>query len=395
MVFYAYFGYPLALLSILSLRHFFPIKGADNVDTQPSRLSFERGIPFVSYIIAAYNEEKRISDKIQNSISQDYPKNKLEIIVASDCSNDKTDEIVMSYASKGIKLVRAPERKGKENAQKHAFDASIGEIIVFSDTATILNPDAITQIVKNFIDPSVGCVSSEDKFIDTEGNITGEGAYVKYEMFLRKLESQFNTLVGLSGSFFAARRDVCENWDIELQSDFNTLLNSIKLGLKGIIDPDSIGFYKNIIDEKKEFDRKVRTILRGITVLMKNLYLINPFRFGVFSWQLFSHKICRWSVPFFLLIAFISNIIVIHTSVFFLFSFSIQVLFYISALIYYSFNTNRPLKKKRYFNNIFQKVFFFLSRISYFFVLANFSIIVAWVKYFMGERKTFWDPSKR
>ena len=217
-------------------------------------------LPSVSFIITAYNEEVRIKQKIENSLAQDYPKDKLEIIIASDCSSDKTDEIVKSFKDKGIKLVRAPERKGKENAQKHAVDAAGGEILVFSDVATILKPNAISNIVDNFKDPAIGCVSSEDKFIDKDGNVSGEGAYVKYEMFLRKLESKVNTLVGLSGSFFAARREVCKNWAIDLQSDFNTLLNSIKLGLKGVSDPKSIGYYENIADEKKEFNRKTRKL---------------------------------------------------------------------------------------------------------------------------------------
>ncbi|MCK4821672.1 glycosyltransferase [bacterium] len=104
--------------------------------------------PRVSLIITAYNEEERIKEKIKNTINQDYPKEKLEIIIASDCSSDKTDEIVKSFKDKDVKLVRAPERKGKENAQKHAIDASNGEILVFSDVATILKPDAISNIVK-------------------------------------------------------------------------------------------------------------------------------------------------------------------------------------------------------------------------------------------------------
>ena len=211
MIFYAYFGYPLCLLII-------------SVFKKPNNYSPSNNYqPTVSYIITAYNEEKRIKEKIENSLKQDYSKEKLEIIVASDCSSDGTDEIVRTFEDKGIKLIRAPERKGKENAQKHAVDAASGEILVFSDVATVLKPDGISKIVGNFGDPAIGCVSSEDKFIDKDGNISGEGASVKYEMFLRKLESKVNTLVGMSGSFFAARREVCKNWATDLQSDFNTL----------------------------------------------------------------------------------------------------------------------------------------------------------------------------
>ncbi len=373
MIFYAYFGYPLCLI-ILSLFKKYDKLQADK-DYQ---------LPSVSFIITAYNEEQRIKEKIESTLTQDYPKEKLEIIVASDCSSDKTDEIVKSFESQGVKLVRAPERKGKENAQKHAVDASTGEILVFSDVATILKPDGIFNIVKNFYDPSIGCVSSEDKFIETDGSVSGEGAYVKYEMFLRKLESGVNTLVGLSGSFFAARRTVCENWATDLQSDFNTLLNSIKINLRGISDPTSTGYYKNISDEKKEFNRKVRTVLRGISVLMKNLPLLNPFKYRMFAWQLFSHKLCRWLVPFFLVVAFIANSMIIFSSIYLFLIFLLQIIFYAFAFFYYQKQQSSSADK---ISTVF--------RLPFFFVTVNFSILTAWWQYIKGQRATFWEPSKR
>lgn len=376
MIFYAYFGYLLCLFVIYLFRK--PKSQEDSTAVQQSRK-----YPLVSFIITAHNEEERIKEKIEGSLLQDYPKDKLEIIVASDCSSDQTDEIVRTYEGQ-VELVRAPERKGKENAQKYAVEAARGEILVFSDVATILEPNAISNIVKNFMDPSIGCVSSEDRFIDVDGNISGEGAYVKYEMLLRKLESRVNTLVGLSGSFFAARREVCKNWSIDLQSDFNTLLNSIKLGLRGVSDSKSIGYYKNIADEKKEYNRKVRTVLRGISVMMKNLSLLNPIRYGLFAWQLFSHKIGRWLVPFFLILAFISNLSIIGDSFFYVFTFVLQVAFYFLAYAYFQAGKRRE-----------QGAFVNLMKIPYFFVTVNLSILVAWWRYIKGERAIFWEPSKR
>lgn len=216
-VFYAYAGYPLLLKAFSSVRSHSVRKGPI--------------APNVSFIITAYNEEKRIEAKLKNTLEQIYPKEKLEIIVASDCSSDKTDQIVLSHQMSGVRLVRAPERKGKENAQRYAVERASGEILIFSDVATILEPDGVRNIVENFNDETVGCVSSVDRFIDSDGKISGEGAYVKYEMLLRSLESRFNSVVGLSGSFFAARREVCREWAVDLQSDFNTLINSIKIGL--------------------------------------------------------------------------------------------------------------------------------------------------------------------
>lgn len=379
-ILYAYFGYPLVLMSISIFRSR-PVKKGDIT-------------PPVSFIITAYNEEKRIREKIENTLQQDYPKDKLEIIVASDCSADRTDEIVKSYQSQGVKLVRPAERKGKENAQRYAVDAATGDILIFSDVATILKSDGISNIVKNFNDSTVGCVSSEDRFVDPDGKISGEGAYVRYEMFLRNLETKVNTLVGLSGSFFAARKEVCKDWASDLQSDFNTLLNSVKIGLRGVSDPDSIGYYKNIADEKKEFDRKVRTVLRGIAVFMKSLPLLDPFKYGLFSWQLFSHKLCRWLVPFAMIIAFLSNLFLItSTSTLTLFpisalaltldiyfySFLFQVVFYLMALL-------------GIITNLFSKN---ILKLPSFFVVVNLSILNAWFLYIRGKRMVSWNPSQR
>jgi glycosyltransferase involved in cell wall biosynthesis len=336
--------------------------------------------PRVSFIITAYNEEKRIRDKIENTLNQNYPGDKLEIIVASDHSTDRTDEIVKSYQSQGVKLVRAPERKGKENAQKYAVDIASGDILIFSDVATILKPDGISNIVKNFNDPTVGCVSSIDRFIDPRRKLSGEGAYVRYEMFLRNLETKVNTLVGLSGSFFAVRREVCKPWAIDLDSDFNTLLNAIRLGLRGVSDHESEGYYENIIDEKKEHDRKVRTVLRGITVVMRNLPLLNPLKYGLFSWQLFSHKLCRWLVPFAMILTFLSNVFLISLSALYLYIFILQFTFYIIA--FSGIWTDFFLKKN-------------ILKIPSFFVLVNLSILNAWYRYVQGERMITWTPSQR
>lgn len=366
MAFYAYFGYPIVLMIMAMFCNRDVKKGAIE--------------PAVSFIITAYNEEKFIGTKIENTLSQDYPREKLEIIVASDCSDDRTDDIVRLYGGKGVCLVRAEHRGGKEAAQKHALGVASGEIIVFSDVATILDPAGVAGIVQNFADPSVGCVSSEDRFVDHDGTVSGEEAYVKYEMFLRQLETRVNTLVGLSGSFFAARRTVCRSWATDLQSDFNTLLNAVKMGLRGVSDPASIGYYRNILNETDEFNRKVRTVLRGITVLMKNLETLNPFRFGLFAWQVFSHKLCRWLVPMWIVIAFVTNLFLVSHSPFYMGLFVLQVSFFCLAAIHLVWKP-RPIRK--------------ISRLAGFFVVTNTSIFRAWIDYLEGHRMVKWDPSKR
>lgn len=367
LVGYAYFGYPL-LLGVMSL---FKSRDVKKADITPS----------VSFVITAYNEENRIAEKLENTLTLFYPKAFLEIIVASDCSSDGTDELVESYGFKGVRLVRAPERRGKEAAQKLAVQSAKGEILVFSDVATILPGNAIENIVRNFSDPTVGCVSSEDRFVDTDGKISGEGAYVKYEMFLRSLETRVNSLVGLSGSFFAARSAVCKaRWSENLQSDFNTVLNCMRSGLRGVADPDSVGYYKNIRDESREFDRKVRTVLRGISVFMQSLSLVNPFRYPVFAWQLFSHKLCRWLVPFAMISALGANAWLASGSIEYGLLLAAQLCFYMIA---FAGVVHKPLAKLS------------MVKLSAFFLVVNASILQAWWRYCAGERLVVWEPSRR
>jgi cellulose synthase/poly-beta-1,6-N-acetylglucosamine synthase-like glycosyltransferase len=364
-IFYAYLGYPI-LLMIVALFRNRPVRKGDIA-------------PAVSFIITAYNEEKRIREKIENTLKQDYPRESMEILVASDCSDDRTDEIVRCFESSGVRLVRVEKRGGKEAAQKLAVDAAANEILVFSDVATILPPDGITNIVKNFHDPTVGCVSSVDRIIGPGPKTGGEGAYVRYEMFLRNLETRVGTLVGLSGSFFAARKEVCRNWAVDLQSDFHTLVNAVKLGLRGVSDSDSVGYYKNIADEAREFERKVRTVLRGIDVLMASLPAMNPFRYGLFSWQLLSHKLCRWLVPFAMILAFISNAFLAFGAPVYRYAFLLQLGFYLIAF------ARLP--------NLFGR--HYLLRIPSFLVLVNLSILYAWYRYVRGQRMVSWVPSER
>lgn len=365
-LFYSYFGYPLLLLFISTFRKY-PVRRG-NIE------------PHVSFIITAHNEEARIRDKIWNTLQLCYPRAKLEIIVASDCSTDLTDEIVRTYAPEGVRLVRAAERRGKENAQRCALEAASGTILVFSDVATMLDPQAITQIVSNFADPSVGCVTSTDRLIAPDGQIRGEGAYVRYEMFLRALESRVNSVVGLSGSFFAARKEVCHPWRVDLQSDFNTLLNAIRQGLRGVSDPRSLGYYKDIASGEEEFERKVRTIVRGIAVFMGNLSLLNPFRHGLFAWQLASHKLFRWLNPFFLLTVFLSNILLLSSSPLFVATFAIQVTFYGLAI----YSTLRPPAPQRP-----------VLRLPAYLLVTHLAIGAAWYRYYRGERCLVWNPSRR
>ena len=365
--FFAYFGYPITLILLSAVR----------------RKKHERKTitPTATLIITAFNEEKRIREKLENTLLLEYPRDRLQIMVASDGSTDTTHEIVGEYADKGVELFIVHDRKGKENAQAEAVKAARGEIIIFSDTATRIDPNGLLEIVSNFADPKVGCVSSEDKMIaNDDSDVGGEGFYVTYEMWLRKLESQVNSVVGLSGSFFAARREVCEDFSPKMQSDFRTLLSSMTRGMRGVSDPEAIGYYQDIKDKSREFQRKVRTVIRGLTVFFNHAYFLNIFKFGLFSYQYFCHKLMRWLVPFFMLGALVAGGLAALNSRVYGILFGLQLLFYLVALA----------------GIVIPKLTdMVLFKIPAFFTVVNVSIFVAWMKFIGGERVVLWQPSVR
>lgn len=331
-------------------------------------------------IVTAYNEEKRIEEKLNNTLALDYPREKLQFLVVSDGSTDRTNAIVTNYKENGIELLPIKEHRGKENAQKEAIKQATGDVLVFTDVATGLAPNGLKEIVLNFADPSVGGVSSEDRLIGKYGKQSGEGYYVRYEMWLRRLESRVNSVVGFSGSFFAARKQVCEHFAEEMQSDFRSVLNSVKMGLRGVSDPLAIGYYLDVSDDKQEFDRKVRTVLRGLTVFFGHPEFLNIFRYGFFSYQYFCHKLLRWLVPLFLFIALVTNLMLAPTS----------SVYYILLLCQSAFYAVAALGWKRKTPSLNA-----LFKMPTYFVTVNASIVVAWWRYIQNERVVKWTPSKR
>ena len=365
---YSYFLYPL-ILRIVPSRYSQEVPHADS-----------SALPALCLIIAAHNEEDRIREKLDNTLEIDYPRELLDIIVASDCSVDATDEITGSYAERGIRLVRADERKGKEYAQLCAIRASKSEILVFSDVATRIPGDALRILASRFEDEQVGALSSEDRFVSTDGRVAGEGAYVKYEMWLRRLESGRAGLVGLSGSFFAARREVCEDWDIYSPSDFNTALNCAKQGMVAVTCPEVVGIYMDVKDPGLEYRRKIRTVIRGVTAIVRHPEVLNPFRMGMFAFQVWSHKIMRWGVPWFMLLFAITTLMLPGQGIIYTVALAAQVLFYALALLGWLSVAMRENT---------------LVRLIFFFVQTNLALAQATAAFLLGKRMTVWAPSKR
>ncbi len=363
---YAYLGYPLLLLIVSIFRH-------RPVHRSPIET-------LVTIIISDHNEETLIGQKLENTLSLEYPRSKLQILVASDCSLDRTHEIVLNYRPRGVELVATNERKGKEFAQHEAIKRASGEILVFTDASIMLRSDALRNIVSNFNDRSVGCVSCEDSLTVGGAKVNAEPLYIKYDMWIRRMESKVGSPVGLSGYFFAVRKGLCQDWSDRLASDFLLLLSVIQRGYRGVSDSNTLGYYKTVASLGGEFRRKVRTVVRGITVLMSRPEILNPLRYGFFTIQVISHKLLKWLVPLFLILLILTNLLLISDSPFYQFLGVTQFLFYLTALLGI---TVQRLNE------------WFPVRVASFLVVSNFSIAVAWLKYLKGERIVFWEPSTR
>lgn len=364
---YSYFIYPIALKIL--------VRGAAKVAVVSSAPP-----PSMTLIVTAYNEERRIREKIENSLALNFDAARLELIVASDCSEDATDAIVNEYQDRGVRLVRASERLGKENAQLAAIKAARGDVLVFSDVATHIPADALLRLETYFLDASIGAVSSEDRFISQDGSVAGEGAYVKYEMWLRKLESQLSGLIGLSGSFFAARKSVCQEWDIHCPSDFNTALNTAKAGLRSVSAPDVLGYYQDLKDASKEYQRKVRTVIRGMTGLSRHKEVLSFKQFGLFAFQVISHKLMRWLAPWFFIALLLVSALVARDGWIYALAFIGQLMFYGAALAAHFVPHLREISA---------------LKIVYFFVQVNIALLDASLKFLSGTRMTTWKPSAR
>lgn len=367
LILYGYVLYPL-LLCVL------PRSRRPAAPTQPP-------IKRLTLIVAAHNEAQKIESKLLNTLALDPCGLEIEVLVASDASTDATDDIVRSFADRAVTLVRSPERLGKEHAQKLGIARATGDVIVFTDAATILPADSLVRLIERFNDPEIGAVSSVDCVLSDDGRVEGEGLYVRYEMWLRDLESRFNTLVGLSGSFFAARSAVCKRWDVEVCSDFGVALNCAELGLKAVSDRTVVGYYRNLADPNREYTRKLRTVLRGMRGLVFRREVLNPLRFGVFSFQVFSHKVMRWAVPWLLVVCELAAILLARDG-------SLMHLALVESLTLLCLS---PIIV-RWFPYLRR---FSLIRLAAFFIEVNVAILHATLKLFAGHDIKAWEPSKR
>ncbi len=378
-IFYAYFGYFIIMFCLHALK----VSKFNKTKTEA------KDIDTFSIIIAARNEEKVINNKIKDSLALTWKgrtvesllkEGSVQLIVASDASDDDTHSIVKKFSAQKVELIASKERNGKEAAQKGAVLQAKGDVILFTDAKINLPVDILDKLENHFKDPNIGLVSSVDQVQNEGEGGSGEGMYVKYEMMLRKLEASFYSLIGVSGSCFAVRKEIAQNIVPDIPSDFCLLLEGIKQGYRGEHADDIIATYKSVRTEKEEFGRKVRTVLRGMCAFFARTEFLNFSKYGLFSWMLISHKLCRWLVPIWAVVILLFIVPLSFTSNFWLLILVMVALF---LLLAYQAYKDPSLQK-----NIAFKACLFLF-------VVNAGIFVAWTKFLTGQRAVVWNPSKK
>ncbi len=293
---YAYFGYPLVLRMLGAGRGREPGFSGKSEDPELPVSDW----PSVSISLPAYNEEARLRGTLEALLELDYPRDRLEIVVVSDASSDATDEIAASYADRGVRLLRLPERGGKVAAENFAAPQLANDIIVNTDATIRIPPPALKPLIRAFTDPTVGVASGRDvsvSSIEDEAN-QAESGYVGYEMSIRSLETRVDGIVGASGCFYGIRRELHEPpFPPHLSRDFASCLIARENGFRSVSVDDAICFVPRTSSLEREYGRKVRTMARGLATLNYKRSLLNPFRYGLFAWMLWSHKLARWLVP--------------------------------------------------------------------------------------------------
>jgi glycosyltransferase involved in cell wall biosynthesis len=363
---YTYAGYPLLLMLISRLRGK-PVR----------RREFT---PPVTVIIAAYNEERDLAEKLENTLALDYPKAQLDILVTSDCSTDRTDEIVRSFAPRGVRLHRQAERLGKTAAQNAAVEKATGEILLFSDATTHYRPDVLRKLVRSFADESVGCVTGNVIYAHAADSSVSHGtrSYWNYEFLLKKHESAITSLIGVCGCMYAVRKSAYIPLYHEACSDFLMATTMVRQGLRAVYEPEAVCVEEPNAKANKELAVRVRIITQTLADLWRNRDVLNPFRKGFYAVQLLSHKVMRYLVPLFLIVLLITSGLLAFKNLFYATVFIAQVGFYLAAaasavMIRLGINSR-------------------LLALPQYFVITNVACLIALVKLLRGERYIKWEP---
>lgn len=282
---YIYLGYP-ALVWLL----------ARLVGRSPKRQSF---FPSVSLLIPAFNEEAHIEARLHNSLKLSYPKDQLEIVVASDGSTDRTNTIVAAFQARGVRLIAMPQNVGKSAMLTAVVPQLKGEIVVLSDASSELDADALKELVQVFADPKVGCVSGLYRLKATGGDMRGEGEglYWRYETFIKQQESRLHSILGAHGAFYAIRKLLFKPLTgASINDDYLIAMRIVEQGFRAVYEPRAIAWEKELASVEGEFARRRRIAVGNCQQIVLLIHLLNPLR-GWVAFAFFSHKVLRTLAP--------------------------------------------------------------------------------------------------
>lgn len=365
LVIYAYVGYPAFLWIVTRFKKAEP--------PAPSTT------PSLTLLITAHNEAAQIGRKLTESLTLNYPKEKLQILVASDGSTDDTVAIVQSFACQGVELVIVPQQAGKTNAQNIAMQHAKGEIVVFSDATTKYHPDALQYLAGAFADTSVGAVSGRYAYFDIYSSV-GEGskAYAGYDNWLREMQSETGSLTGCCGCIYAIRRALYTPLAADIISDFVEPLHVLLQGAKVKFEPRALAREDVGHKANKEFAMRVRVIARAWKGLASVREILAPWKYPWVSLQLVSHKLLRYAVPI-LLIGILLSSWALRDILAYRFILLMELGFYCAALFAFLFPA---LQKSRAFS------------LPMYFCVMNAAALWGSVKFLCGKSYVTWEPQR-
>jgi len=378
ITFYAFFGYGILLFILIKIKRAIsgkPVLPDIDFDT----------LPTCTLVVAAYNEGGLMDEKIKNSLTLSYPKNKLEFVFVTDGSTDGTAEIVDKYPQ--VRHLHRDERKGKIAAVHRAMDTVTTEVVVFTDANTFLNAEAVVNICRHYADKKVGAVAGEKRVFSAGADATaGEGFYWKYESKLKTWDSELYTVVGAAGELFSIRKELYQPVSPDtILDDFMISLLVAGDGYRVIYEPEAYATESASQNVTEELKRKIRIAAGGIQSILWLKSLLNPFKIPVLTFQYVSHRVLRWTiVPFLMILALLLNLIIVFQgSVDLTYQLLLlaQVGFYLAAI------SGWILEEK----HIKLKIFF----IPYYFCMMNYAVIMGIFRFASGKQSAIWEKAKR
>jgi poly-beta-1,6-N-acetyl-D-glucosamine synthase len=372
---YTHIGYAAVLYMILRIKRLIvPVRSFVNKEYEPH----------VSFIVPCYNEAPILEDKILNTLTLDYPKDKIEFIFVTDGSDDGSDAIVSNYAD--IKLMHDIARKGKSAAENRSVAAAKGDIVIFSDANTILNADAVRQLVKHYADPHIGAVSGEKRIMQQRKDNaagSGEGFYWKYESKLKKWDAELYSIVGAAGELFSFRRRLYIKMEEDtILDDFILSLRIAARGYRVYYEPSAIAMETSSLNSKEELKRKIRICAGGWQAMKRLSFLLNPYNDPLLSFQYISHRVLRWSLaPLSMIALFFINIPLAFENSFYAWIFTAQCAFYLSGFAGMMME-KREMRFKAFF-------------IPYYFCMMNYAAVAGLSRFLSASQSSVWERSKR